>query len=93
MYQVKSNLPVNGIHWGLEFANGIAATDNKPLAEKLSQKGYSVQDLTPPELPAEPPKETEPPTLLYPETVTCPKCGKECKSPAGLTKHLKNCEG
>lgn len=83
MYQIKSNFPVNGTHWGLEFENGTAWTDNKPLAAKLAERGYIVQELT----------EPEPPTLLYPETITCPKCGKECKSPAGLTKHLKNCEG
>ena len=45
MYRIKSNLPVSGIHWGLEFASGVAETDNRPLAEKLAQRGYTVQEL------------------------------------------------
>lgn len=90
MIQIKSNLPVNGIHWGLKFANGIAETDNAPLAEKLARKGYTVQDMTQPE-----PKQPEPeqPEPEQPEIFTCPKCGKVYKSRAGLTRHLKTCEG
>ncbi len=45
MYQIKADLPVNGEHWGLEFQNGIAWTDNKPLAERLAERGYGVKEL------------------------------------------------
>lgn len=41
-YQIKSNLPVSGSHWGLIFRDGIAVTEDKRLAEHLKERGYEV---------------------------------------------------
>lgn len=85
MYQINSNLPVNGTHWGLIFVDGIATTDSQPLAERLARRGYTVQEIA----PEQPEQEQNDNPVAH----VCPKCGKECKSPAGLTKHMEKCEG
>jgi hypothetical protein len=41
-YQIKSNLPIKGEHWGLEFTAGVARTNDGTLAGKLMRKGYAV---------------------------------------------------
>ena len=44
MLKIESNLKINGRHWGLQFADGIAYTANASLAAKLLLKGYVVTD-------------------------------------------------
>ena len=44
MLKIESNLKINGRHWGLQFADGIAYTTNVALAAKLLLKGYVVTD-------------------------------------------------
>ena len=44
MLKIESNLKINGRHWGLQFADGIAYTANVSLAAKLLLKGYVVTD-------------------------------------------------
>jgi len=44
MLKIKSNLKINGIHWGLAFVDGVAYTANASLAAKLLLKGYVVTD-------------------------------------------------
>lgn len=56
-YQIKSNLPIAGEHWGLEFTAGVAKTNDGTLAGKLMRKGYAVTCVAEPEeapVPAEP---------------------------------------
>ena len=47
MLKIESNLKINGRHWGLQFADGIAYTANVALAAKLLLKGYVVTDRQP----------------------------------------------
>lgn len=44
MLKIESNLKINGRHWGLQFADGVAYTANVALAAKLLLKGYVVTD-------------------------------------------------
>jgi len=44
MLKIESNLKINGRHWGLQFADGIAYTASVALAAKLLLKGYVVTD-------------------------------------------------
>ena len=44
-YQIKSNLPVSGSHWGLVFRDGVAVTENRSLAERLKERGYEVSEM------------------------------------------------
>lgn len=81
MFEVKSNLAINGLHWGLKFTAGVAHTESAALADKLRLKGYVVTDET---LPAE---ET-PEESNEEETFVCSMCGKEYKSKQGLDKHM-----
>ena len=68
-FLIKSNLPINGEHWGLEFTAGVAVTEDVTLANKLIRKGYAVTCVSgpkeelvsaPPAAPAEPEKTEEP---------------------------------
>lgn len=47
-----------GAGWGLTFADGIARTDNKALADKLARRGYAVTDAKAPK--SDPPKSDPP---------------------------------
>ncbi len=41
--RVKCPNPVNGIHYGLEFKDGVSEpTDNDELIHRLSTRGYTV---------------------------------------------------
>ena len=51
MLKIESNLKINGRHWGLQFADGIAYTANVALAAKLLLKGYVVTDVQPEAVP------------------------------------------
>ncbi len=59
-YRIKSNLPISGMHWGIEFKAGVAVTEDVTLANKLIRKGYAVtcvsepKDETVPASPAAP---------------------------------------
>ena len=68
-YLIKSDLPISGVHWGIEFKAGVAATEDAALANKLIRKGYTVTCVSepkeqpapaPPAAPAEPEKTEEP---------------------------------
>ena len=94
-YQIKSNLPVSGSHWGLIFRDGIAVTEDKRLAERLKERGYEVlvNEAVSMDAPAEDKTadaSVEAPTYI--ETLSCPKCGKEYKSAPALQKHIEKCE-
>lgn len=95
-YQIKSNLPISGSHWGLIFRDGVAVTEDKRLAERLKERGYEV--IVDAAIPVEAPAQdnaadaetVEAPTYI--ETLSCPKCGKEYKSAHALQKHIEKCE-
>jgi len=105
-YQIKSNLPVSGSHWGLVFRDGVAVTENRSLAERLKERGYEVSEIVndavsvvaPAENQAvvaeEPATEVEPVEAepVEPEKFTCPKCGKEYKNETSFNKHISKCE-
>ena len=61
MLKIQSNLKINGRHWGLQFADGIAYTANAVLAAKLRLKGYVVTD-----------EAVQPETDSQPEAVQAP---------------------
>lgn len=44
-YQIKSNLPISGSHWGLLFRDGVAVTEKRGLADKLKERGYEVVEI------------------------------------------------
>lgn len=89
-YQIKSNLPVSGSHWGLIFRDGIAVTEDKRLAERLKERGYEV--IVDAAIPVEAQTEGESVDSAEPEKLVCPKCGKEYKSAPALQKHIEKCE-
>ena len=94
-YQIKSNLPVSGSHWGLIFRDGVAVTEDKRLAERLKERGYEVlvNEAASMDAPAEDKTadaSVEAPACI--ETLSCPKCGKEYKSAPALQKHIEKCE-
>ena len=97
-YQIKSNLPVSGSHWGLIFRDGIAVTEDKRLAERLKERGYEVIVDAAISVEAQTEDKTvdaaveEVPASTYIETLSCPKCGKEYKSAPALEKHIGKCE-
>ena len=43
-YIIKAPVGFTGKGWGLNFADGVAHTDDDVLAKKLSGKGYTVTD-------------------------------------------------
>ena len=108
-YQIKSNLPVSGSHWGLLFRDGVAVTEKRSLAERLKERGYEVSEIVNDavsvvapakseaviaEEVAEPIQEhVEIKTEPEPVTFTCPKCGKEYKNETSFNKHVAKCEG
>lgn len=87
MYHIKSNLDVNGIHWGLEFRHGEATTEREDLARRLRSLGYQVEDLDEPATAstdntgANEAGDSETPPA-------CPICGKEIGSKGALTRHM-----
>lgn len=89
-YQIKSNLPVSGSHWGLIFRDGVAVTEDKRLAERLKERGYEV--IVDAAIPVEAQTEGESIDSAEPEKLVCPKCGKEYKSAPALQKHIEKCE-
>lgn len=42
MFLIKAPVPFTGKSWSLSFVDGMAKTENSYLANKLSNKGYSV---------------------------------------------------
>lgn len=93
-YQIKSNLPVSGSHWGLIFRDGVAVTEDKRLAERLKERGYEVivDEAVPVEAPAQDTAADAESVDAHIETLSCPKCGKEYKSAPALQKHIEKCE-
>ena len=89
-YQIKSNLPISGSHWGLIFRDGVAVTEDKRLAERLKERGYEV--IVDAAIPMEAQTEGEAVDAAEPEKLICPKCGKEYKSAPALQKHIEKCE-
>jgi len=88
MFRIKSNLDVNGTHWGLEFRHGEATTERDDLARRLRTLGYQVEELPKPaatkladDADAEPAGDAE-------DVIACPICGKEIGSKGALTRHM-----
>lgn len=82
-YIVKSNFPVSGRHWGLDFQNGIAVTERDDLAAKLKRRGY---DVTPAEKGHSDPDAGKGDGDA---SFVCEVCGKAYRSAAALKKHMK----
>ena len=91
-YIIKSNLQINGMHWGLEFKEGVAVTDNTEIANKLLRKGYAVTCVSPPEAPKpkeepaakvevqdEPAEQADPPAPEAPAVAAPPKAKRKAK--------------
>lgn len=109
IYQIKSNLPVSGSHWGLLFRDGVAVTEKRSLAERLKERGYEVSEIVNDAVSVVAPAKSEAvtaeevaepiqePVNIEPEpepaTLTCPKCGKEYKNETSFNKHVAKCEG
>ena len=101
-YQIKSNLPVSGSHWGLIFRDGVAVTEDQRLAGRLKERGYEVLELVTDAVPMEvaaqgeavnAAPEPEPVTVeVEPEKFTCTKCGKQYMSASALKRHFDKCE-
>ena len=92
-YQIKSNLPVSGLHWGLLFRDGVAVTEKRDLADKLKERGYEVSEI----LEAgtvDNIVETVDNAAVEPEQeiFTCSKCSKQYKSASALKRHFDKCE-
>lgn len=108
-YQIKSNLPVSGSHWGLLFRDGVAVTEKRSLAERLKERGYEVSEIVNDAVSVVAPAKSEAvtaeevaepiqePVVIEPEpepaALTCPKCGKEYKNETSFNKHVAKCEG
>jgi len=91
MFRVKSNLEVNGTHWGLVFLHGEAFTERGDLARRLRSLGYQVEELTKPTAAAPANKadtEAADDTVDGEGAIVCPICGKEIGSKGALTRHL-----
>ena len=96
-YQIKSNLPISGSHWGLIFRDGIAVTEDKRLAERLKERGYEV--IVDAAISVEAQAEGEAVDAVEAVTAepeqeifTCPKCAKQYKSASALKRHFDKCE-
>ena len=94
-YLIKSNLPISGMHWGVEFKAGVAVTEDVTLANKLIRKGYAVTCVSepkeqpapvPPAAPAEPEKTEEP---EQPAKTPAPKPTVKAAAPKGAKKAKK----
>ena len=92
-YQIKSNLPVSGLHWGLLFRDGVAVTEKRDLADKLKERGYEVSEI-PEAGTVDNIVEIVDDAAVEPEQeiFTCPKCAKEYKSASALKRHFDKCE-
>jgi len=98
-YQIKSNLPVSGLHWGLLFRDGVAVTEKRGLADKLKGRGYEVSEIGHDAVSVETPAKSEAVDAVEAVTAepeqeifTCPKCAKEYKSASALKRHFDKCE-
>lgn len=93
IYQIKSNLPVSGSHWGLLFRDGVAVTEKRDLADKLKERGYEVSEILEAETVDNIVKTVDN-AVVEPEQeiFTCPKCAKEYKSASALKRHFDKCE-
>ena len=98
-YQIKSNLPVSGSHWGLLFRDGVAVTEKRDLAERLKERGYEVSEAVDDVVSVAAAAEDK--TVDAVEAVAvdveqekfiCPKCGKEYKNETSFKKHVEKCE-
>jgi hypothetical protein len=91
MFRVKSNLEVNGTHWGLVFLHGEAFTERVDLARRLRSLGYQVEELAKPTATA-PANKADPAaaddTGDGEDVIACPVCGKEIGSKGALTRHM-----
>lgn len=91
MYRVKSNLEVNGTHWGLVFLHGEAFTERHDLARRLRSLGYQVEELA---KPAEDASAINADTEAADDAgdgegaIACSICGKEIGSKGALTRHM-----
>lgn len=92
-YQIKSNLPVSGSHWGLLFRDGVAITEKRDLADKLKERGYEVSEIQEAGT-VDNIVETVDDAIIEPEQeiFTCPKCSKQYKSASALKRHFEKCE-
>ena len=92
-YQIKSNLPVSGLHWGLLFRDGVAVTEKRDLADKLKERGYEVSEIQEAGTVDNIVKTVDN-TAVEPEQeiFTCPKCSKQYKSASALKRHFDKCE-
>lgn len=88
-YQIKSNLPISGSHWGLVFRDGVAVTEDSRLAGRLKERGYEVSEIVGDSVFADvPTKFVEPiiidtPTLLT--DVSVMPASKEVSEPEKFT--------
>ena len=92
-YQIKSNLPVSGSHWGLLFRDGVAVTEKRGLADKLKERGYEVSEILEAGTVDNIVKIVDD-AIIEPEQeiFTCPKCSKQYKSASALKRHFDKCE-
>ena len=86
MFRIKSNLDVNGTHWGLEFRHGEATTERDDLACRLRSLGYQVEELDKPAKAAADDAKADP-AADSEDAISCPVCGKELGSKGALTRH------
>ena len=98
-YQIKSNLPVSGSHWGLVFRDGVAVTENRSLAERLKERGYEVSEAVDDVVSVAAAAEDKTVDAveaaavdIEQEKLICPKCGKEYKNETSFNKHISKCE-
>lgn len=105
-YQIKSNLPISGSHWGLLFRDGVAVTEKRGLADKLKERGYEVVEIVDKTVFVAAPAQSEPVEAVEiveplteesepevePQKFTCSKCGKQYMSASALKRHFDKCE-
>lgn len=92
-YQIKSNLPVSGSHWGLLFRDGVAVTERRDLADKLKERGYEVSEILEAGTADNIVETVDNAAVeLEQEIFTCPKCSKQYKSASALKRHFDKCE-
>lgn len=88
MFRIKSNLDVNGTHWGLEFRHGEATTERDDLARRLRALGYQVEELDKPAKAAADDAKADAAAAEDEAPIVCPVCGKEIGSKGALTRHM-----
>lgn len=92
-YQIKSNLPVSGSHWGLLFRDGVAVTERRDLADKLKERGYEVSEIQEARTVDNIVKTVDNAAIEPEQEIfTCPKCSKQYKSASALKRHFDKCE-